>query len=105
MPQTEEAIMHARAAEVPIVVAINKCDKPTADPDRVKNELVAKGVIPEAWGGDTQFVEVSAHTGQGIDDLLEAISLQAELLELTAVVDAAAKGVVKIGRASCRERG
>ncbi|MGB3608773.1 MAG: translation initiation factor IF-2 [Cellvibrio sp.] len=94
MPQTEEAIMHARAAEVPIVVAINKCDKPTADPDRVKNELVAKGVIPEAWGGDTQFVEVSAHTGQGIDDLLEAISLQAELLELTAVVDAAAKGVV-----------
>ena len=94
MPQTEEAIMHARAAEVPLVVAINKCDKPSADPDRVKNELVAKGVIPEAWGGDTQFVEVSAHTGQGIDELLEAISLQAEVLELTAVVDAAAKGVV-----------
>ncbi len=94
MPQTEEAIMHARAAEVPIVVAINKCDKPTADPDRVKNELVAKGVIPEAWGGDTQFLEVSAHTGQGIDELLEAVSLQAEVLELTSVVDAAAKGVV-----------
>lgn len=94
MPQTEEAIMHARAAEVPLVVAINKCDKPSADPDRVKNELVAKGVIPEVWGGDTQFVEVSAHTGQGIDELLEAISLQAEVLELTAVVDAAAKGVV-----------
>ena len=94
MPQTEEAILHARAAEVPLVVAINKCDKPSADPDRVKNELVAKGVIPEAWGGDTQFVEVSAHTGQGIDELLEAISLQAEVLELTSVVDAAAKGVV-----------
>ncbi|ACE84775.1 translation initiation factor IF-2 [Cellvibrio japonicus] len=94
MPQTEEAIMHARAAEVPIVVAINKCDKPSADPDRVTNELVAKGVIPEAYGGDTQFVQVSAHTGQGIDELLEAISLQAEVLELTAVTNAAAKGVV-----------
>lgn len=94
MPQTEEAIMHARAANVPLVVAINKIDKPSADPDRVKNELVAKGVIPEAYGGDTQFIEVSAHTGQGIDELLEAISLQAEVLELTAVVNAAAKGVV-----------
>lgn len=94
MPQTEEAIMHARAADVPIVVAINKCDKPSADPDRVTNELVAKGVIPEAYGGDTQFIQVSAHTGQGIDELLEAISLQAEVLELTAVTDAAAKGVV-----------
>ena len=94
MPQTEEAILHARAAEVPLVVAINKCDKPSADPDRVKHELVAKGVIPESWGGDTQFIEVSAHTGQGIDELLEAISLQAEVLELTSVVDAAAKGVV-----------
>lgn len=94
MPQTEEAILHARAANVPIVVAINKCDKPSADPDRVKNELVVKGVIPENYGGDTQFVEVSAHTGQGIDELLEAISLQAEVLELTAVINASAKGVV-----------
>lgn len=94
MPQTEEAILHARAANVPLVVAINKCDKPSADPDRVKNELVAKGVVPEAWGGDTQFLEVSAKTGDGIEDLLEAISLQAELLELTAVINAPAKGVV-----------
>ncbi len=94
MPQTEEAILHARAADVPIVVAINKCDKPSADPERVKNELVAKEVIPEEWGGDTQFVEVSAHTGAGIDQLLEAVSLQAEVLELTAVEDADAQGVV-----------
>jgi translation initiation factor IF-2 len=94
MPQTEEAILHARAAGVPIVVAINKCDKPSADPDRVTNELVVKGVIPENYGGDTQFIQVSAHTGQGIDELLEAISLQAEVLELTAVPNAAAKGVV-----------
>jgi translation initiation factor IF-2 len=94
MPQTEEAIQHARAANVPIVVAINKCDKPSADPDRVTNELVVKGVIPENYGGDTQFVQVSAHTGQGIDELLEAISLQAEVLELHAVADAPAKGVI-----------
>ena len=94
MPQTEEAILHARAAGVPIVVAINKCDKPSADPDRVKNELVVKGVIPKNYGGDTQFIEVSAHTGQGIDELLEAISLQAEVLELNAVTHAAAKGVI-----------
>jgi len=94
MPQTEEAITHAREAGVPIVVAINKCDKEEADPDRVKNELVAKEVIPEEWGGDTQFIEVSAHTGAGIDELLEAVSLQAELLELSAVVDAPAQGVV-----------
>lgn len=94
MPQTEEAILHARAANVPIVVAINKCDKASADPERVKSELVVKGVIPENYGGDTQFIEVSAHTGQGIDELLEAISLQAEVLELTAVVNAPAKGVV-----------
>lgn len=94
MPQTEEAILHARAAGVPIVVAINKCDKPSADPDRVKNELVVKGVIPENYGGDTQFIEVSAHTGQGIDELLEAISLQAEVLELNAITHAAAKGVI-----------
>lgn len=94
MPQTAEAIQHAKAAGVPIVVAINKCDKEAADPDRVKNELAAKDVIPEDWGGDTQFVKVSAHTGDGIDQLLDAISLQAEMLELTAVKDAAAKGVV-----------
>src|SRR5690554_736378 len=94
MPQTEEAINHARAANVPLVVAISKCDKESADPDRVKNELVAKEVIPEEWGGDTQFVEVSAHTGAGIDDLLEAVSLQAELLELKAVIDGPARGVV-----------
>jgi translation initiation factor IF-2 len=94
MPQTEEAILHARAAGVPIVVAINKCDKQSADPERVKNELVVKGVIPENYGGDTQFVEVSAHTGQGVDELLEAISLQAELLELKAMAHTAAKGVI-----------
>ncbi len=94
MPQTEEAIQHAKAAGVPLVVAINKCDKESADPERVKNELSAKDVIPENWGGDTQFVNVSAHTGDGIDELLEAVSLQAELLELTAVKDSPAKGVV-----------
>lgn len=94
MPQTEEAILHARAANVPIVVAINKCDKPSADPERVKNELVVKGVIPENYGGDTQFIEVSAHTGQGIDELLEAVSLQAEVLELKAAINTSAKGVV-----------
>lgn len=94
MPQTEEAIQHARAAGVPIVVAINKCDKHSADPDRVTNELVVKGVIPENYGGDTQFIQVSAHTGQGIDELLEAISLQAEVLELHALADAPAKGVI-----------
>ncbi|ODS22811.1 translation initiation factor IF-2 [Candidatus Endobugula sertula] len=94
MPQTEEAIVHARSAGVPLVVAINKCDKESADPDRVKNELAAKDVIPEDWGGDVQFLNVSAHTGEGIEELLEAISLQAELQELTAVKDAAAKGVV-----------
>ncbi len=94
MPQTEEAIQHARAAGVPIVVAINKIDKESADPDRVKNELSGKGVIPDSWGGDTQFVEVSAQTGQGIDNLLEAVLLQAELLELKAVVDCPATGVV-----------
>ena len=69
MPQTEEAIQHARAAEVPIVVAVNKIDKEGADPERVKNELAAKDVIPEDWGGDTQFIPVSAHTGQGVDEL------------------------------------
>ena len=94
MPQTIEAIQHARAAEVPLVVAINKIDKESAEPDRVRNELVQHGVVSDAWGGDTQFVEVSAHTGQGIDNLLEAILLQAELLELKAVINVPAKGVV-----------
>jgi len=94
MPQTEEAIQHARAAGVPLVVAINKMDKESADVDRVKNELVAKEVVPEEWGGDVQFVPVSAHTGAGIDALLEAVLLQSELLELTAVADGPATGVV-----------
>ncbi len=94
MPQTEEAVQHARAAGVPIVVAVNKIDKEAADPDRVKNELSAKDVIPEDWGGDTQFINVSAHTGEGIEELLEAVALQAELLELTAPVDVPARGVV-----------
>lgn len=94
MPQTKEAVQHARSAGVPLVVAINKMDKEEADPDRIKNELSALEVIPEDWGGDTQFVPVSAHTGAGIDDLLEAVLLQAEMLELDAVVDAPAKGVV-----------
>ena len=94
MPQTEEAIQHARAAGVPIVVAINKIDKEGADPDRVTNELSAKDVIPEEWGGDTQFVKVSAHTGEGIDELLEAILLQSELLELQAPRNVPGKGVI-----------
>ncbi|MFT5082727.1 MAG: translation initiation factor IF-2 [Lentisphaeria bacterium] len=94
MPQTEEAIQHARAAGVPIVVAINKIDKEGADPERVKNELVVREVIPEDWGGDTQFIEVSAHTGKGIEELLEAVALQAELLELKAPVNVPARGVV-----------
>ena len=94
MPQTEEAIQHAKAAGVPIVIAINKMDKDGADPERVTNELAAKDVIPEEWGGDTQFIKVSAHTGDGIDQLLEAVLLQAELLELTAPVDVPARGVI-----------
>jgi translation initiation factor IF-2 len=94
MPQTEEAVQHAKAAGVPLIVAVNKMDKESADPDRVKNELAAKEVIPEDWGGDTQFVEVSAHTGQGIEELLEAILLQAEVLELKAVHSGSARGVV-----------
>ena len=94
MPQTEEAVQHARAAGVPLVVAINKIDKEAADPDRVKNELAAKDVIPEDWGGDTQFIPVSAHTGEGIEELLEAVALQAELLELQAPIDVPAQGVV-----------
>jgi translation initiation factor IF-2 len=94
MPQTAEAIDHARAAGVPIIVAINKMDKPSADPDRVLNELSAKQIVPEEWGGDTQVVKVSAHTGQGIDELLDAILIQAEVLELAAVADGPAHGVV-----------
>jgi translation initiation factor IF-2 len=94
MPQTKEAVDHARSAGVPIVVAINKMDKEEADPDRIKNELAGMDVIPEEWGGDVQFVPVSAHTGDGIDALLEAVLLQAEMLELEAVKDAPAKGVV-----------
>ncbi|MCX8049718.1 MAG: translation initiation factor IF-2, partial [Methylohalobius sp.] len=91
---TKEAIDHARAAGVPIVGAINKIDKPEADPDRVKNELAALKIIPEEWGGDTQFALVSAKTGQGIDELLEAILLQAEVLELRAPAKGGARGVV-----------
>jgi len=94
MPQTEEAIQHARAAGVPVVVAVNKIDKEAADPERVKTELAAKDVIPEDWGGDTQFIPVSAHTGQGIDELLDALLLQSELLELTAPADVPASGLV-----------
>jgi translation initiation factor IF-2 len=94
MPQTKEAIMHAKAANVPLIVAINKIDRESADPDRVKNELVAEEVIPEDWGGDNIFVNVSAMTGEGIDDLLDTITLQAELLELKATNKGPAKGVV-----------
>lgn len=94
MPQTEEAVQHAKAAGVPIVVAINKIDKAEADPDRVKNELAGRDVIPEDWGGDTQFIPVSAHSGEGIEALLEAVLLQAELLELTAVHEGPARGAV-----------
>ncbi|MGE0371441.1 MAG: translation initiation factor IF-2 [Gammaproteobacteria bacterium] len=93
-PQTLEAIKHAKAAQVPIVVAINKIDKPDADPDRVKHELAAQQIIPEDWGGDTIFTHVSAKTGQGVDDVLEAILLQAEVMELKAVHDRAAAGTV-----------
>ncbi|WP_371189319.1 translation initiation factor IF-2 [Thalassotalea maritima] len=94
MPQTIEAIQHAKAAEAPIIIAVNKMDKETADPDRVMNELAQHDVIPEDWGGDVQFVKVSAKSGMGIDELLDAVLLQAEVLELTAVVDKMASGVV-----------
>lgn len=93
-PQTEEAVQHAKAAGVPMVVAVNKMDKEGVDPERVKNELSAMEVIPEDWGGDTQFLEVSAHTGKGINELLEAILLQSELLELKAYTDVPGQGVV-----------
>lgn len=94
MPQTEEAIDHARAAGTPIIIAMNKMDKDTTDPERVLNELSVKEVITDAWGGDTSLVKVSAKTGMGIDELLDTISIQAEIMELTAPVDGAAQGVV-----------
>jgi len=98
MPQTIEAIHHAKAANVPLVVAVNKIDKPEANPERVKQELVAQEVIPEEYGGETMFVEVSAKTGNGIDNLLEAVLLQAEVLELKAPHNVPAKGLVIEGR-------
>ncbi len=98
MPQTIEAVQHARAAEVPLIVAVNKIDKPESDPDRIKNELSQHDVLPEDWGGDTQFIHVSAKTGEGVNELLEAISLQAEILELQAVQTGYASGVVIEGR-------
>ncbi|KMJ46036.1 translation initiation factor IF-2 [Xenorhabdus khoisanae] len=94
MPQTVEAIQHAKAANVPVVVAVNKIDKPEADPDRVKNELSQYGIISEEWGGENQFINVSAKAGIGIDELLEAILLQSEVLELNAVRTGMANGVV-----------
>ena len=94
MPQTIEGIQHARAAGVPVIVAVNKIDKPEADPDRIKNDLAQHEVIPEEWGGDTQFVHVSAKKGTGIDDLLDAVLLQSEVLELTAIPSASGRGVV-----------
>ena len=94
MPQTIEAIHHAKAAKVPLVVALNKIDKPEANPDRIKQELSGQEVVPEEWGGDTMFAEVSAKTGQGIDSLLDRVVLQAEVLELKAARDTFAKGIV-----------
>lgn len=94
MPQTKEAIQHARAAGVPLVVAVNKIDKPDADADRVKHELVSCGVVPEEWGGDCMFIPISAKVGTGVDDLLDAILLQAEVLELKSFVDTPARGIV-----------
>jgi len=94
MPQTIEAIQHAKASDAPIIIAVNKMDKEGADPDRVKNELSQHDVLSEEWGGDVQFCHVSAKTGLGIDELLDAILLQSEVLELTAVIDKMANGVV-----------
>ena len=94
MPQTIEAVQHSKAAGVPIVVAVNKIDKPDANPDRVMQELSAKEVVPEEWGGDTQFVRVSAKTGEGVDTLLDAVLLQAEVLELKAPKDSSARGTI-----------
>ncbi|MCB1555451.1 MAG: translation initiation factor IF-2 [Xanthomonadales bacterium] len=94
MPQTAEAVQHARAAKVPLIIAVNKMDKSDADPDQVKQGLVKLEVVPEEWGGDTQFVPVSAKTGMGVDALLDAVLIQAEVMELTAVPDGRAQGVV-----------
>ncbi len=94
MPQTKEAIEHAKAAEVPLIVAINKMDKPEANPDKVMQEMATLEVVPEEWGGDVQFLRVSAKTGEGIDDLIEALILQSEILELQAPVEGAASGFV-----------
>ncbi|MCY4426792.1 MAG: translation initiation factor IF-2 [Halieaceae bacterium] len=94
MPQAEEAVQHARAAKVPLIVAVNKIDKEGADPERVRNELAARDVTPEDWGGEHQFVNVSARTGEGISELLDAILLQAEILELKAPRDVPARGIV-----------
>jgi translation initiation factor IF-2 len=94
MPQTKEAIEHARAADVPIIVAINKMDKPNVNPDKVMQEMASLNVVPEEWGGDIQFIKVSAKTGQGIDDLIEALILQTEILELKAPIDGPASGFV-----------
>jgi translation initiation factor IF-2 len=94
MPQTVEAVNHAKAANVPIIVAVNKMDKPGIDPDRVKNELAKYELIPEEWGGDTMFVPISAKTGLGIDTLLDSILIQAEVLDLKAIIDCPARGVV-----------
>jgi translation initiation factor IF-2 len=94
MPQTVEAIHHAKAAKVPVVVAVNKIDKPEANPERIRQELASQSVVPEEWGGDTMFVDVSAKSGKGIDNLLESVLLQAEVLELTAPKQAPGKGIV-----------
>ena len=94
MPQTKEAIQHAKAAKAPMIVAMTKIDKQEADIERVKNEMVKEGVVPEEWGGDTQFVGVSSFNGAGIDGLLDAILLQAEVLELTAPIESAARGTI-----------
>jgi translation initiation factor IF-2 len=94
MPQTKESIQHARAAGVPLIIAINKMDKPDADPDRVMQELVAEEVVPEEWGGDTQFIRISAKTGEGVEQLLDAVLLQAEVLELQAVREGLARGII-----------
>jgi translation initiation factor IF-2 len=94
MPQTVEAVNHAKAANVPIIVAVNKMDKPDADPDRVKNELAKHGLIPEEWGGETMFVPISAKTGLGVEHLLDSILVQAEVLDLKSIINCSASGVV-----------